>query len=91
MSEIILNKTELPETLLKLISTEKVKIRELNGEIRISQINNNFNVNKFLAVKHAAAEAEDKITRLYEFCGSGADLNMTVDSFIAMTHDGSEL
>ncbi|MCL2003046.1 MAG: hypothetical protein FWG72_03450 [Oscillospiraceae bacterium] len=40
-----------------------------------------------LAIKRAAAEAEDKMHRLYELCGSGADLNMTVDSFLAMTRE----
>ena len=47
--------------------------------------------NKFLAAKHAAAKAEDRMERLNDLCGSGADLAMTVDSFLAMTHDGSEL
>ena len=38
MSEIVLNKTALPETLYRLIKTEKVMLREVEGEIRLIPI-----------------------------------------------------
>jgi hypothetical protein len=38
MSEIILNTSSLPESLFRLIHTEKVKVYELNGEIRLAPI-----------------------------------------------------
>lgn len=91
MSEMILNTTTLPETLLRLISAEKVKVREAGGEIRIIPVVENTASDRYLAIKHAAVEAEDKMRRLYELCGSGADLEMTVDSFLATTHDEKEL
>jgi len=91
MSEIILNTATLPETLLRLISAEKVRVRKAGGEIRIVPISDNPATDKSLAIKRAAAEAEDKIRRLYDLCGSGADLDMTVDSFLVMTHDEREL
>ena len=39
MSEMILYTNTLPKPLLQLIPTEKVKIREVNGEIRLTPIN----------------------------------------------------
>ena len=38
MSEMILNTKALPVTLLRLIKTEKVKICETDGEIRLTPI-----------------------------------------------------
>ena len=38
MTEIVLNTNTLPEPLLRLIRTEKVKISETNGEIRLTPI-----------------------------------------------------
>ena len=35
MSETIMNTTALPEVLLKLISTEKVRIKEVDGVIQL--------------------------------------------------------
>ncbi|MDR2699712.1 MAG: hypothetical protein LBC12_02705 [Nitrososphaerota archaeon] len=68
MSEKILNTEDLPEALSKLISTEKVKIRETNGENRLIPIQDidyinklrgslanypQMSVDKFLERKHA--------------------------------------
>ena len=91
MSEMILKTTTLPKALLRLIRTEKVKLRETDGEIRIIPVVEDTASDRFLAIKHAAVKAEDKMRRLYDLCGSGADLEMTVDSFLAMTHDEKEL
>ena len=91
MSEMILNTTTLPETLLRLIRAEKVKVREAGGEIRIVPIHERPAADNPLATKHATIAVEDKLRRLYDLCGSGADLEMTVDSFIAMTHNEKEL
>jgi hypothetical protein len=74
-----------------MFHTDKVKVREAGGEIRIVPIIESPATDKFLAIKHAAVEAEYKMRSLYELCGSGADLEMTVDSFLAMTHDEEEL
>ena len=38
MSEMILNTKALPETLFRLIKTEKIKVRETNREIRLTPI-----------------------------------------------------
>ena len=38
MSEMILNTKALPETLFRLIQTEKVALREMDGEIRLTPI-----------------------------------------------------
>jgi hypothetical protein len=67
-----------------------VKVRNTGGEVRIAPLNENPETDKFLAIKRAATEAEEKMRRLYDLCGSGADLEMTVDSFLAMTHDEKE-
>jgi hypothetical protein len=64
---------------------------ESGGETRIMPINDNRETDVLLSIKRAASEAEDGIRLLYKFCGSGADLKMTVDSFLAMTHDVKEL
>ena len=42
MSETIINTKSLPEILIRLISTEKVKISETDGEIRLIPIQENF-------------------------------------------------
>ena len=91
MDEMVMSVTTLPETLFRLIKTEKVKVREAGGEIRIVPINESPATDRFLAIKHAAVAAERKMQDLYDFCGSGSDLAMTVDSFLAMTHDDKEL
>ena len=38
MTEIVLNTSTLPEPLFRLIHTEKVKVRESKGEIRLTPI-----------------------------------------------------
>ena len=38
LTEIVLNTNTLPEPLFRLIRTEKVKISETNGEIRLTPI-----------------------------------------------------
>ena len=39
MAELILNTNTLPEPLYRLIRTEQVKVREADGEIRLTPIN----------------------------------------------------
>ena len=74
MTEIIMNTKALPEMLFKLIKTEKVKVSEINGEIRlipmqepIDYINKlrgsladypEMTVDKYLERKHADKELE---------------------------------
>ncbi|MDR1440296.1 MAG: hypothetical protein LBJ10_09960 [Clostridiales bacterium] len=94
MHDMILNTNILPEPLFAMISTEKIRVREANGELRITPIPQmkSFDASdKFLAVKHAMAQAEYKAQRLNDLRGSGADLEMTVDSFLKMTHDETEM
>ena len=38
MSELVLNTNTLPEPLFRLIKTEKVKVQEADGEIRLTPI-----------------------------------------------------
>jgi len=38
LNELVLNTSTLPEPLLRLIPTEKVKVRETDGEIRLTPI-----------------------------------------------------
>ena len=38
MTEIVLNTSTLPEPLYRLIQTEKVKVHEADGEIRLTPI-----------------------------------------------------
>ena len=38
MSEMVLDTKALPESLLRLLKTEKVKMREFDGEIRLTPI-----------------------------------------------------
>lgn len=74
MSEMVLNTNALPETLFRLIKTEKVTLREADGEIRLIPIQEpidyiaklrgslaaypEMSVDKFLARKHADMEFE---------------------------------
>jgi len=44
-----------------------------------------------MSEKHAMTQTEYKIQRLNDLRGSGADLEMTVDSFLKMTHDETEM
>ena len=38
MNEMVLETRVLPESLLRLLRTEKVKVREFNGEVRLTPI-----------------------------------------------------
>ena len=91
MDDMILSVNTLPEPLHRLVSTEKVKVRKAGDEIRIVPFSESPATDRFLAIKHAATTTERKMEALYDFCGSGADLEMTVDSFLAMTHDEKEI
>jgi hypothetical protein len=94
MRDMILNSNILPEPLIHMISTEKMRVRETNGELRITPIPHTKpfgHSDKFLAVKSAMTQAEYKAQRLNDLRGSGADLEMTVDSFLNITHDETEM
>ena len=91
MNELVLKTNTLPEPIASLIRSDKVKVRAIGGEIRMSPIHENLETDRFLDIKHAATLAEDRMRRLYELCGSGSDLALTVDSFLDMTHDDKEL
>ncbi|MDR3289463.1 MAG: hypothetical protein LBT22_08560 [Peptococcaceae bacterium] len=80
---MILNTNILPEPLFTLIHTEKIRVRETNGELRITPVPQEKPCN--------VSEAEYKVQRLNDLRGSGADLDMTVDSFLKMTHDETEI
>jgi hypothetical protein len=69
MTDTVLNTDSLQETLLRLIRTEKVRLRETDGEIRITPVaevcdcttglrgmlagNDDMSLDKFLERKHA--------------------------------------
>ncbi len=94
MRDMILNTNILPEPLVQLISTEKIRVREANGELRITPVPQTKpfdHTDRFLSVKSAMTQAEYKAQRLNDLRGSGADLEMTVDSFLKMTHDETEM
>ena len=94
MYDMIFNTNILPEPLFKLIHTDKIRVRETNGELRIIPIPQMKPFNKydnFLTAKHAMTQAEYKTQRLNDLRGSGVDLKMTVDSFLKMTHDETEM
>jgi hypothetical protein len=94
MRDMILNSNILPEPLIHMISTEKMRVRETNGELRITPVPQPQlfdNTDKFLAIKPAMTQAEYKAQRLNDLRGSGADLKMTVDSFLKMAHDETEM
>ena len=55
MNDMILSVDTLPETLLQLIKTEKVRLREAGGEIRIVPVNENPASGKFLAASHVSS------------------------------------
>ena len=71
MAEIILNTRTLPEPLFRMIRTEKVKVNEIDGEIRLTPI------------------LETQIG--CPLRGLASDSSLTVDKFLAMTHDEKEL
>ena len=71
MTDMVLNTSTLPEPLLRLIRTDKVKVNEINGVISLTPIL--------------------KATGDCPLRGLAADSNLTVDKFLAMTHDAKEM
>ena len=73
MTEMVLNTKTLPEPLLRIIRTEKVKVNETNGIINLIPIiekkkgcpfgglasDSGLTVEKFLAMSHADKELEE--------------------------------
>jgi hypothetical protein len=90
LTDTVLNTQSLTETLFRLIPTEKVRLHEKDGEIRLTPVPESPATDNFLSAKHASVEAEEKMYLLNDLCGSCSDLEMTTDSFIAMTHDETE-
>jgi hypothetical protein len=72
MTEILLDTNTLPEPLLKLVHSEKVRIRESDGVITMLPVE----------------EGIDYIKNLRGCCSDG---RLTVDKFLAMTHEDKEL
>jgi hypothetical protein len=72
MTEMVLDTRTLPEPLFRLIQTEKVKVREAHGEIRLTPIretdidcpllgmfaDGKISIDKFIANKQAEQELE---------------------------------
>ena len=74
MTETVMNKTALPEVLFKLIPTEKVRVKEIDGEIHLSPVQESvdyiaklrgslaaypeMSVDRFLERKHADKELD---------------------------------
>ncbi len=71
MTEMILDTNTLPESLFRLIHTEKVKVNEVNGIVNLIPV----------------LDSEMGCPLLGLTVGSG----LTVDKFLAMTHDKTEL
>ena len=71
MTERVMNTREFPEVLFKLITTEEVKVNQVDGVISLTPI----------------AESKDDCP----LRGLAADSNLTVDKFLAMTHDEKEM
>jgi len=93
MRDMILNTNILPEPLFAMIHTEKIRVHETNGELRITLFRRRsplaFPIN--FSLFNAMTQAEYKVQRLNDFRGSGADLEITVDTFLKMTHDDTEI
>ena len=73
MTEIILDSNTLPEPLLKLVNTEKVRVFKSDGVITMSPVEGN------------ESEGIELIESLYG-CLDGEKL--TVDKFLEMTREG---
>ena len=71
MNDIVLNTSVLPEPLMQMVRTDKVKVREMDGVITMTPI------------------YENKID--CPLRGLATDSDLTVDRFLAMTHDETEL
>ena len=75
MTEIVLDARTLPEPIFRLIRTEKVKIRECDGEIRLTPVGARF----------IAPTADGRDTDTIKGCplrGMFADGKISVDKFI---------
>jgi hypothetical protein len=64
---------------------------EHDGEIRLTPIEDGSHKNQSLETECVAMDIEEKIGRLNALRGSGKDIEMTVESFIKMTHDETEI
>jgi hypothetical protein len=71
VNEMVLNTNTLPEPLLRLIPSERVRVNAADGIIRLIPI---------------VERKNDCPLR-----GLAADSGLTVDTFLAMTHDEKEL
>ena len=71
MAELVLSTSTLPEPLIRLINTDKVKVKQLNGIVSL------------IPVKESKKGCPLR--------GLAADSTLTVESFLAMTHDDREL
>jgi hypothetical protein len=91
MSDLILNASTLPEPLSRMIQTDRVRVWETDGEIRLAPVEEGFSESQSRRIGYADVGFEEKIARLNVLRGSGSDLEMTVDSFIATTHDKTEI
>ena len=70
MAELVLDTNTLPESLLQMIRSEKVKVNETNGVISLTPI---------VGIKGDCP-----------LRGLAADSKLTVEKFIAMTHDEAD-
>ena len=71
MTELVLSTSTLPEPLIRLINTNKVKVKQSNGIINL------------IPIKESKKDCPLR--------GLAADSTLTVESFLAMTHDDREL
>ena len=74
---MILDVQILPEQLSRMIRTEKVQVRESDDGVIC-----------LMPIKESVAEKLDSIDQLFGMTANG---NLSVDKFIAMTHDGTEI
>ncbi|MDR1578772.1 MAG: hypothetical protein LBS35_00310 [Synergistaceae bacterium] len=76
MADMILDANTLPEPLLKLVRSEKVHVREADGVITMSPI------------EESELEGIELIERLY---GCLDDGKLTVDKFLEMTREDEDI
>ena len=70
MMETVMNTNTLPEFLFKMIPTEKVRVKEIDGMIQLMPVKENADC---------------------PLRGLAADSTLTVEKFLAMTHDEKEM
>jgi hypothetical protein len=75
MTDMILDANTLPESLFKLVRSEKVHVREADGVITLSPIE----------------ESEMGIELIESLYGCLDDGKLTVDKFLEMTREGEEI